>query len=69
MSTSAVRKTWARSALGTLLIAFVVVVHFEQHAALFALERTMMHAGRPARIGRRDELFAAYTLHVSPESI
>src|SRR6185369_17517189 len=44
-----------------LLLAFVVVVDLEQHAAALGLERTVIDAGRPARISGSLERLAAVT--------
>src|SRR5262249_52266292 len=47
-----------------LFLAFVVVVDLEQKAAGLRLERPVLHAGRPARIGRRRKALAALALRV-----
>ena len=47
-----------------LLRAFVIIVDFEQHAAVFGLERAVINIGRTARIGGRLERLAALALGV-----
>src|SRR5271165_5879266 len=48
----------------TLLLALVIVVHLEQRAAALRFERSVINAGRTARIGRRDERLAALALRI-----
>src|SRR5262245_23905619 len=45
-------------------VALVVIVDLEQHAAAVGLERPVMHARRPARVGGRLEAFAALAARV-----
>src|SRR5258706_11943060 len=52
---------------GTLLSAFIVIMDFEQQAALLGFERTMMNAGRAAGIGRAEEGLAALALRVAAD--
>src|SRR6266545_1117936 len=47
-----------------LLLALVVIMHLEQHAAGFGLERAVMDPGRPAGVGRRLEGLAAPALRI-----
>src|SRR5258708_27759667 len=52
---------------GTLLSAFIVIMDFEQQAALLGFERPVMNAGRAARIGRAEEGLAALALRVAAD--
>src|ERR1700680_3312475 len=50
--------------LGGLFSAFVIIVDFEQHAALLRFEWAVMNAGRPAGIGRAVKSFATFSLRI-----
>jgi fatty acid desaturase len=56
-----------RAARGVLLSTFIVIMDFEQHAALLGFERAVMNAGRAAGIGRTVEGLAALALRIAAD--
>src|SRR5258706_2113460 len=58
------RAAWNGRIFGRLISAFIVVMDFEQHAALLRFERPVKHAGRAAGIGGTQKGLAAFSLIV-----